>query len=280
MKKFLVIYLLFCSVFAFAKDIEIWRNVKMPTANGKSAPQNIGGGKDERYTAIATPFLRYFEAKTENREEPTSAVLIFGGGGYNQIAIERDSAPVARLLAENGIAAFVLAYRLPDNRDAALQDAQRALRLIYKNAKKLNINPDKIGVMGFSAGGHLAARLANEENDFYEKIDSVDDFPKKPAFTVLIYPAYLADKETLKLSPEIKVDKNTPRAFLMQTQDDKVYEASSVGYMLALREAGVAVDFHYFKKGGHGYALRIKNTPASAWSELLLTWLKANGYIN
>ncbi len=278
MKKLFTVFVLFCSVFAFAKDIDIWRNVKMPTAKGKVVPQNIGGGKDERYTAIAKPFLRYFEAKTDSKE-PTAAVLIFGGGGYNQIAIERDSAPTARLLSENGIACFVLAYRLPDNRDAALQDAQRALRLIYKNAKKLNIDPEKIGVMGFSAGAHLAARLSNEENDFYKKIDKVDKLPKKVAFSILIYPAYLADKETLKLSPEIVVTQNSPRAFLMQTQDDKVYEASSVGYMLALREAGVPVDFHYFKRGGHGYALRIKNTPASAWSELLLTWLKQNKLI-
>ncbi|MBO5781222.1 MAG: alpha/beta hydrolase [Opitutales bacterium] len=278
MKKFFTICILLCLGFTFAKDIEIWKNVKIPTSTGKSVFKNMKSTKDERYTAIATPFLRYYEAKNHDNSKPTSAVLIFGGGGYSQIAIQRDSEPTAKLLSENGIACFVLAYRLPDNRDGALQDAQRALRLIYKNATKLNIDSEKIGVMGFSAGGHLAVRLSNEEKDFYEKIDKIDDFPKKPAFTILIYPAYLADKKTLELSPEIKVTKNTPPTFLMQTQDDKVYEASSVGYMLALREAGVPVDFHYFKEGGHGYALRVKGVPASAWSNLLLEWMRFNKF--
>lgn len=267
-------------VFAFAQcagaaDIDIWKGVKMPRPQGSKIARNVGEKKDERYKSIGRPFMRYFEPQNASGE-PTAAVLIFGGGGYRHLALERDAIPAAKLLAENGVAAFVLAYRLPDNRDGALQDAQRAIRLIRKNAKKLNIDPEKIGVMGFSAGGHLAARLANEGEDFYKKTDSADDFSKDVAFTILIYPAHLADKTSLELSPEIKASKDSPRAFIMQTQDDAAYEASSVGYMLALRAAGVPVDFHYFKKGGHGYALRIKDAPAAVWSELLLTWLKFN----
>lgn len=277
MARLFLLGLFFCASFAFSKDAYIWNNVKMPSENSGRASKNTGGGADERYNEIAFPFLRYFEAENNNGE-PTSAVLILGGGGYRQLALQRDAVPAAKLLSKNGVACFVLAYRLPDNRDGALQDAQRAMRLIYKNAKKLNIDSGKIGVMGFSAGGHLAARLSNEDMDFYEKLDDADDFPKKAAFSVLIYPAYLAGKKTLELSPEIKASEKSPRAFIMQTQDDKAYEASSVGYMLALRKFGVPVDLHYFKEGGHGYALRVKGVPASAWSNLLLEWMRFNKF--
>ncbi|MBO7521778.1 MAG: alpha/beta hydrolase [Opitutales bacterium] len=276
MKNLLLAVLFVCACCANAADIDIWKGVKMPRPQNSKIARNVGVKKDERYKSIGKPFMRYFEAQNASGE-PAAAVLIFGGGGYNQLALERDAIPAAKLLSENGIASFVLAYRLPDNRDGALMDAQRAIRLMRKNAKKLNIDPEKIGVMGFSAGGHLAARLANEGEDFYEKTDAADEISKNVAFTILIYPAYLADKKSLELSPEIKVSKDSPRAFIMQTQDDAAYEASSVGYMLALRAAGAPVDFHYFKKGGHGYALRIQDIPAAAWSDLLLTWLKFNG---
>lgn len=221
--------------------------------------------------------MRYFKAENNNGE-PTAAVLILGGGGYRQLALQKDAVPAAKLLSKNGLACFVLAYRLPDNRDGALQDALRAVRLIYKNAKKFNIDAEKIGVMGFSAGGHLAARLSNEDMDFYEKLGGADSLPI--AFSVLIYPAYLADRETLELFPEIKASQKSPRAFIMQTQDDKAYEASSISYMLALRKFGVPVDFHYFHKGGHGYGLGIKGVPASAWTDLLLEWMRFNKFAN
>lgn len=277
MGKLFLLFCLVCPSFAFPKDVYIWDGEKMPYAAKSS--KNVGGGVEERYSEIAFPFMRYFKAENNNGE-PTAAVLILGGGGYRQLALQKDAVPAAKLLSKNGLACFVLAYRLPDNRDGALQDARRAMRLIYKNAKALNIDPEKIGVMGFSAGGHLAARLSNEDMDFYEKLDDADDFPKKAAFSVLIYPAYLADKETLELFPEIRASEKSPRAFIMQTQDDKAYEASSVSYMLALRKFGVPVDFHYFHKGGHGYGLRIKGVPASAWTDLLLEWMRFNKFAN
>lgn len=275
MGKLFLLFCLVCPPFAFSKDVYIWDDEKMPYAAKSS--KNVGGGADERYSEIALPFMRYFKAENKNGE-PTAAVLILGGGGYRQLALQKDAVPAAKLLSKNGVACFVLAYRLPDNRDGALQDALRAVRLIYKNAKKLNIDSEKIGVMGFSAGGHLAARLSNEDMDFYEKLDGADSLPV--AFSVLIYPAYLADKETLELFPEIRASQKSPRAFIMQTQDDKAYEASSISYMLALRKFGVPVDFHYFHKGGHGYGLGIKGVPASAWTDLLLEWMRFNKFAN
>ena len=275
MKNLFPAVIFICACCANAADIDIWKGVKMPSPQNSKIVENAFTKKDERYKSIGKPFMRYFEAQNASGK-PSAAVLILGGGGYTQIALERDAIPAAKLLAENGIASFVLAYRLPDNHDGALMDAQRAVRLIRKNAKKLNIDPEKIGVMGFSAGGHLAARLSNEGEDFYKNTDAADGMSKNVAFTILIYPAYLAGKNSLELSPEIKVSKGSPRAFIMQTQDDAAYEASSVGYMLALRAAGVPVDFHYFKKGGHGYALRVHGIPAAAWSNLLVSWLKFN----
>ena len=275
MGKLFLLFCLVCPPFAFSKDVYIWDGEKIPYASKSS--KNVGGGADERYSEIAFPFMRYFKAENNNGE-PTAAVLILGGGGYRQLALQKDAVPAAKLLSKNGLACFVLAYRLPDNRDGALQDALRAVRLIYKNAKKLNIDAEKIGVMGFSAGGHLAARLSNGGKDFYEKLGGADSLPV--AFSVLIYPAYLAGKETLELFPEIRASQKSPRAFIMQTQDDKAYEASSISYMLALRKFGVPVDFHYFHKGGHGYGLGIKGVPASAWTDLLLEWMRFNKFAN
>jgi len=194
------------------------------------------------------------------------------------LAYGKEGTDIAKFLSEGGTTCFILAYRIPgNNRECALMDIQRAIRLVRKNAKKWNVDPEKIGVMGFSAGGHLSANASTNYNrQTYAPLDSADRLSAKPNFTVLIYPAYLADRKTLALSPEIKVDKDTPMAFIAQTQGDFHYEMSSVGYMLALRAAGVPVDFHYFHDGEHGYGLNEKKRPVKDWGELLKTWLKAN----
>lgn len=256
------------------EQIRIWDKVKIAGKGGLG--QNKCVGKDEKYTAINHPFLRCFIAESKDGK-PTSAVVICGGGGYANIALQRDAIPAARLLNEVGISCFVLGYRLPDNREGALMDAQRAIRLIRKNAEKWNIDPNRVGIMGFSAGAHLSANVATNYNrEVYKPRDKTDALSAKPDFTILVYPAYLADKETLALSEEIKVDKDTPPAFIVQNLDDTTYESSSLGYMLALRKAKVPVDLHYFAKGGHGNAFNYKDKPVAAWCELLKTWLKFN----
>lgn len=296
--------LIFSSAISYAQDFEmnVWEGVKMPGVvyidkdnnNGKVEQMELSdllakfpdnpnrssgqyGKGNEGFQRVIVPTLRFYKAKTES-QKPQPAIVICPGGGYAHLAYGKEGTDIANLLTANGTACFILAYRIPgNNREGALMDAQRAIRLIRKNAKKWNIDPNRIGIMGFSAGAHLSAHTSTNYNrEVYAPIDDADKLSAKPDFTVLIYPAYLANKETLELSKEILVDKNTPKAFISQTQGDIHYEASSVGYALALRKAGVPVDFHYFHDAEHGYGLNEKVKPVKDWGELLKTWLKFN----
>ena len=265
---------------AFAQDFElkIWDGVKMPQKATATAEKKGGqyGADNESFQAVAEPTIRAYKAASD---KPTAAIVICPGGGYMHLAYGKEGTTIAKFLQESGVTCFVLKYRIPGSRDSAFADAQRAIRLIRKNAKEWNVDPDRIGIMGFSAGAHLSARTStNYDTNAYEPIDGVDKLSAKPNFTVLIYPAYLADKKTLELSEEIRVNKDTPQAFIVQTLDDNAYEASSVGYFLALRREGVKVDFHMFQKGGHGYGLNLKNEPVADWGVLLKKWLKFNGF--
>ena len=299
MRNLLAIFALLFAASAFAQDfkVKVWDGVKMPgtVCIEKDSPkisfdeakaqlgENLNktsgqyGQGNEGVQRVVEPTLRCFSAKSESGK-PMPAIILCPGGGYAHLAMGHEGNEIAKFLAEGGTTCFVLAYRIPgNNRESALMDVQRAIRLVRKNAKKWNVDPNKIGVMGFSAGGHLSANASTNYNrEVYAPLDAADKLSARPDFTVLIYPAYLADKKTLALSPEIKVDKNTPPAFIAQTQGDRHYEMSSVGYMLALRAAGVPVDFHYFSAGEHGYGLREKAKPVKDWGELLRTWLKFN----
>ena len=309
-KKVLFLSALWGASFAFSQDfdIKIWDGVKMPgdvferisekQPDGRNKNTDVKmsyedaikkfgekpnkssgqyGMPNEGFQRVVEPALRCYKAKTESKK-PAPAIIICPGGGYAHLAYGKEGTDIAKFLSEGGTTCFILAYRIPgNNRECALMDIQRAIRLVRKNAKKWNVDPEKIGVMGFSAGGHLSANASTNYNrQTYAPLDSADRLSAKPNFTVLIYPAYLADRKTLALSPEIKVDKDTPMAFIAQTQGDFHYEMSSVGYMLALRAAGVPVDFHYFHDGEHGYGLNEKKRPVKDWGELLKTWLKAN----
>lgn len=280
MKRFITFLLLSFSLSAFSQDFELklWDNVKMPQKVTAQTEKKGGkyGAENESFQAVAEPTIRAYLVKSE---KPTAAIIICPGGGYGHLAYGKEGTKIATFLQDAGVSCFVLKYRIPGSRDSAFADAQRAVRLIRKNASKWNIDPNKIGIMGFSAGAHLSARTStNYDLAAYEPVDDTDKLSAKPNFTVLIYPAYLADKNTLELSPEIRVTKDTPQAFIAQTLDDVHYEASSVGYFLALRKLGVKVDFHMFEKGGHGYGLNLKNEPVSEWGNLLKTWLKFNHY--
>lgn len=280
MRSFIAIVSLFVASAAFAQDFElkIWDGVKMPQKATASAEKKGGqyGADNESFQAVAEPTIRAYKAASD---KPTAAILICPGGGYMHLAYGKEGTKIAKFLQEAGVTCFVLKYRIPGSRDSAFADAQRAIRLIRKNAKEWNVAPNRIGIMGFSAGAHLSARTStNYDTDAYEPIDAADKLSAKPNFTVLIYPAYLADKETLALSKEIRVNKDTPPAFIVQTLDDDAYEASSVGYFLAMRREGLKVDFHMFGKGGHGYGLNLKNEPVADWGKLLKRWLEFNGF--
>jgi acetyl esterase/lipase len=222
---------------------------------------------------ISHPTLEFFPAKNAEKGAPT--VLVCPGGGYWIVAIDHEGYEIAKRLNEAGIHAAVLKYRLPvEGRDKvrhlpALQDAQRAMRMLRAGAKGYGIDPDKIGIMGFSAGGHLSAVASTELKAQYEATDDVDKQPFRPNFTVLVYPAYLADEGPLV----VPVDKTTPPAFLVSTMDDHIPMEGSLAYATALKKAGVPAEVHVYPKGGHGYGLRSKEPGIMGWPELMIAWV-------
>lgn len=252
--------------------INVWPEGKVPLKTS-DAPEKINPSKDDiiRLTHVNTPSLTVFLAKDSGKPNP--AVMICPGGGYNILAWNLEGTEIAEWLNSQGISAFVLKYRVPGNRDGALCDAQRAMGLIRSKAKEFNIDTNRLGIMGFSAGAHLSVRVStNFEKRFYEAVDEVDAQSSRPNFALIIYPAYLF-REGFTLAPELPVTAQTPPTFLLQAEDDTPYVDSSLAYAIALKAAKVPVELHIFPNGGHGYGLRKKEKSTDVWPGLAAAWL-------
>lgn len=228
---------------------------------------------------ISKPTLDLFLAEEPKPNAPL--VMICPGGGYWVNAIEHEGWEVAKWLNSEGIHAAVLKYRLPDQEKdkpvhkIPVEDACRAMRLLRSIAEKKGFGKDRIGIMGFSAGGHLSAVTSNLTEDPYKAVDEVDKESFKPNFTILVYAAYLEVKDKpFQLIPEIKVTKDTPPAFLVHTQDDEYPPGNSIAYAEACRAAKVPAELHVFGKGGHGYGLRSEEPGLRNWPLRLLEWLR------
>jgi acetyl esterase/lipase len=229
------------------------------------------------------------------------AVLIFPGGGYGILAYDWEGTDFAKWLNAHGIAGIVVKYRLPistsltDPKEVPLLDAQRAIRLVRQNAEDWNINPSKVGIMGFSAGGHLAATLSTSfAHEFLLEKDAIDTLPARPDFSILVYPVIsfrdaaahsgsrknlLGDQASSELvdrfSNELQVTTDTPPTFLVHAQDDKgVPLQNSLLYFQALHANGVNAALHIYPTGGHGFAFGIGKGAVSGWREVLLAWMK------
>jgi acetyl esterase/lipase len=220
-------------------------------------------------------------------KETGAAMVVCPGGGYSILAMDLEGTEVCDWLNSVGVTGLLLKYRVPtrpgdDTHVAPLQDAQRALSLARLHAADWGIDAKRIGILGFSAGGHLCARASTAfEPRAYEPIDDADKQSCRPDFSVLIYPAYLADsKDTSKMAGDLKVTPATPPAFLVMTQDDPVNVDNAVAYFVALRQAKVSAELHVFPTGGHGYGLRPSPQPVSTWPSLAAAWLKAQGWLN
>ncbi|MFY0650533.1 MAG: alpha/beta hydrolase [Cyclobacteriaceae bacterium] len=225
-----------------------------------------------RLTDVTNPAFTVYQPEDSKRNG--ASVIICPGGGYNILAIDLEGHEIAEWLTGLGYTTFVLEYRVPKKEPGALQDLQRAIRLVRANAKKYQIDENKIGVMGFSAGGSLCARASTRyEDQTYDKVDKNDDLSARPDFTMLVYPAYLDKGENRSLTPELKVDKNTPPMFIFETADDK-HGNSALVMSGALRDAKVPVEVHLMPEGGHGYGLRPGNVAGETWPGLAEKWLK------
>ena len=213
-----------------------------------------------------------------------AAVVVCPGGGYSILAYNLEGSEICQWLNSIGVTAILLKYRVPgrltEQYRAPLQDAQRALGMVRLRAKEWNIDPKRVGILGFSAGGHLsAAASTNFDTRAYTAADAADKESCRPDFTVLIYPAYLTTNDLTKLAPEIKVGAQTPPVFIAMTTDDPIHVENAIVYAGALHAAGVAVELHVYPKGGHGYGLRPSPNAVSHWPERAAEWLTTQGWL-
>lgn len=273
--------------------IPLWEKGKMPNSKGIELKDEI---RNERVYQVGTPgFYAFFPSVQENKG---AAILICPGGGYERLAYVISGTQLAKWLNSSGISAFVLNYRLPTSPDlkqreiAPLQDAQRAMRLIRVNAEKWQIKPDKIGVLGTSAGGHLAANLGTATEDFAKTGNDSDKQSFAPNFMILISPVismgeygHATSRKNLlganpskvlieKYSIEKQVTTQTPATFIVHAADDKVVSArNSLMFYGAMLDKNIAASLHVFPHGGHSIALRNNPGSTETWTRLCEMWL-------
>ncbi|HWE03668.1 MAG TPA: alpha/beta hydrolase [Tepidisphaeraceae bacterium] len=215
-----------------------------------------------------------------------ASVIICPGGGYSILAWDLEGTEVAAWLNDIGVTGIVLRYRCPTHKTAdvhgfmPLMDAQRAISLVRSKSKELGIDPRRIGILGFSAGGNLAAlACTNFDRRSYDAIDEVDQVSCRPDFGVLCYPAYLVAAKTEELNPDIRVTPQTPPIFFVHADNDGVSSANSAVMYLALKRAGVSSELHIYTVGGHGFGLRPTTRPVCKWPERCEEWMTSQGIL-
>ncbi|HUQ20611.1 MAG TPA: alpha/beta hydrolase [Gemmatimonadaceae bacterium] len=279
-------------------QIPIWPG-RIPDARKLDGPEIAGtvvdsagrprlvGGKPWIYVdKVSQPTMTVYSPTGHNTG---AAVVVFPGGGYNILAIDLEGTEICDWATSRGITCILLKYRVPcvktgPYRDCltALQDAQRTLGLVRFRAAQWKIDPHKIGVIGFSAGGHMVVEISNHfEKRVYPRVDAADDVSSRADFAIALYPGHLAVPETkFALNPDLHVTSRTPPTFLLQAENDPVDPVeNSIVYHTALRKAGVPVELHLFAKGGHAFGLRRNNFPITEWPSLVEKWLGTIGII-
>ncbi|HSU57184.1 MAG TPA: alpha/beta hydrolase [Candidatus Dormibacteraeota bacterium] len=244
----------------------------------------VAGKPVIRWTDVSKPTITIYPATSSKKSG--AAVLVCPGGGYRILALDLEGTEVCEWLNSIGVTAALLKYRVParegdDKHQLPLEDAQRALSVLRHRAAEWEIDRKKIGVLGFSAGGHLAANLSiNYANRDYEKIDEADDESCRPDFSVLIYPAYLVTKGTEQISPDLNVTEKTPPTFMVMAADDPVHVENVLAYGFALKKVKVPFEVHVYPSGGHGYGMRPrKEASVTTWPERATEWMRGRGLL-
>ena len=248
-----------------------------PEINTTTTKDNLVAGKPViRLGNVSKPTITLYKPTSKNSG---AAVVVFPGGGYQILAMDLEGTEVCGWLNSIGINCVLLKYRVPHSGPypksaAALQDAQRALGMVRAHAAEWHIDPHRVGVLGFSAGGHLAAALSTHfDHRLYDPVDSADQLSCRPDFAVIIYPGYLAlADQNFAPNPDIVVTANTPPAFLVQAEDDPVHVENAIVYFMALKKAKVPAEMHIYAQGGHGYGLRRTALPVTTWPQRAETW--------
>jgi acetyl esterase/lipase len=244
----------------------------------------VAGQRVIRLGNVSQPAITLYRPPKE--KDTGAAVVVCPGGGYAILAMDLEGTEVCEWLNSIGVTGVLLKYRVParpgDGQHLLpLQDAQRALGLVRFHAQEWNLDPARIGVLGFSAGGHLTAYLSTHyDKRAYQPVDAADEVSCRPDFSMPIYPAYLALKDQdHKLAPDLHVTANTPPTFLIQAQDDGVGVENSLFYYLALKQAKVPAEMHLYASGGHGYGLRPSTQTVTTWPKRAEEWMRSLGVL-
>ncbi len=298
----LIIFSFFPAVFSQPVIVKLWpEGVPNSIENSHYNERIVKAWGRDNYAGVKDPEIQVYIAPKEKANG--TAIIICPGGAYYRIAYMKEGEPIARWLNENGITAIILKYRLPSDsimktkEIGPLQDAQQAIRIARRNATVWGIDPDKIGIMGFSAGGHLASTLCTHyDESVYNAIDSTS---ARPDFAILGYPVismmsslthmgsrinllgYSPDTATVvHFSNDLQVNRETPPTFLFHSSDDgAVPVANSINYYTALQKNNVPCELHIYLSGGHGYGLAKEGKTEKQWPSACLEWLKASGFL-
>jgi acetyl esterase/lipase len=268
------------------------RPVKGPEAMETTGAKDLVAGKPwVAVSNVSRPTMTVYSPPGNNTG---AAVVVFPGGGYEILAIDLEGTEVCDWLTSKGITCVLLKYRVPAPRSSpnwgaypqspiALEDAQRTVGLVRFHAVEWHIDPHKIGVLGFSAGGHLVAAMSTHfAQRLYPAVDAADNETCRPDFAVAIYPGHLAlHDDNFELNPNVPVTSHTPPTFLLQNEDDDVDGVNqSLVYYIGLKKAGVPVEMHLYAQGGHAFGLRPTKYPVTKWPQLVETWLGTIGMIS
>ena len=250
----------------------------------KPADNLIAGKKLIRLGNVSKPTIALYQPAAEKRNGTT--VVVCPGGGYHILAMDLEGTEVCEWLNSIGVSAVLLKYRVPERSGlekhaAAFQDAQRALGLVRHHATEWGLNPNRIGILCFSAGGHLAALASNRcDPRSYPAIDAADSISCRPDFTVLIYPAYLTIKEDNdRVSPDLNLTTNTPPCFIAMAQDDPIRVETALFYAAGLKKLNVPFELHIYPTGGHGYGLRPTKDLVTTWPQRATDWMRNCGLL-
>jgi acetyl esterase/lipase len=296
LQSVLVLFLFTMSALAVEhQTIVLWPNGAPGPANAKGQERDITQPSDRlvagralmHLTDVSVPNLTVYPASAANATG--AAVIVFPGGGYRILAYDLEGTEICDWLNGIGITAILVKYRVPQPQDPAtrfkepLQDAQRAVGIVRHHAKEWGIDGSRIGVLGFSAGGHLSAVLGNHsEERTYERVDDADSENCHPDFVVLVYPAYLSEenKGTQVAAEGHPAANRTPPTFIVQAEDDKSFIDGTLLYYRALTDARIPAELHVYAAGGHGYGLRATGNPVSGWPRLVEAWMRDRKLLN
>ncbi|MCF8797242.1 alpha/beta hydrolase [Xanthomonas campestris] len=285
-------------------QIPLWPTV-VPDALPHPRPESVGTGEGKRpWTKVGDVSRPTITVYTATGQNTGAAAVVFPGGGYQVLAMDLEGTDICDWLSGRGITCVLLKYRVPNSGptwtnggryypkvQTALQDAQRALGLVRQHADDWGVDPHRVGVIGFSAGGHLVAAVSTHfTRRTYPSVDAADAQSCRPDFAIAVYPGHLwahededrakRDPTHLPLRPDITVTADTPPTFLLQAEDDEVDGVSqSLAYYVALKQAGVPAEMHLYAEGGHAFGLRAGKLPIAQWPHLVETWLGTIGML-